>query len=137
SAPHFRPEERVVAPAFGLINVEIGRHDIEIADQRHRYLEIEQLLPVCPKTFEPAELVVEFWAGRRIAVREIKTADDHAVDGRFDIAAVIVAWFSRKAAARFNRVGIPCENCHAVPAFLAMPDGAIARLLDGRPRKLL
>ena len=39
---------------------------------------------------EPGELVVEFRAGLRIAVRQVKAGDDDAFDGGFDVARLVV-----------------------------------------------
>ena len=39
---------------------------------------------------DPGELVVEFRAGLRIAVRRIEAGDQHAVDRRLDVAALLV-----------------------------------------------
>ena len=44
---------------------------------------------------EPGELVVEFRAGRRIAVRQVQAPDGDAGDSRFDIAAVEILWVAR------------------------------------------
>ncbi len=79
---------------------------------------------------EPTQLVVEFRTGRRIPVGQVKTADKDSADGRFDVAAVAVVGVARQSSTRFDRRSAPGEYRHAVPAFLAMPDRAIAGFLD-------
>ena len=54
--------------------------------------------------FEPAQLVIEFRARCRIAVRHVETSDDQAIDLRFDIAAVRVVGIARQAAADQRRL---------------------------------
>lgn len=65
---HFRAEQRIVAPALGLVNIQIGRHDVVVASQDDRNIEIQELGGVGLKTLEPPQLVVEFRSGRGIAV---------------------------------------------------------------------
>jgi hypothetical protein len=65
-----------------------------------------------------------------IAVRKIKAADHHAINGRLYISAVTIVGVARKPTAGFSRLLIAGEDGHAVPGFLTMPDGAIAGTLD-------
>ena len=89
------------------------------------------------QAFEPAQLVVEFRAGRRIAVGQIEAADQHAVHRRLDIAAVRVIRIARQAAPGLDRVGTSREDGDAVPALLAVPDRAVAGAPDRGLRELL
>ena len=45
-------------------------------------------LGVARQPFEQAQLIVEFRARRRIAVRQIQASDEQAADGRLDVAAM-------------------------------------------------
>jgi hypothetical protein len=65
-----------------------------------------------------------------IAVRKIKAADHHAINGRLYISAVTIVGVARKPTAGLSRLLIAGEDGHAVPGFLTMPDGAIAGTLD-------
>ena len=47
-------------------------------------------------------------------------------DRRFDVAAVRIVGIAGQAAAGFHRLGATGEDRHAVPAFLPVPDRAVA-----------
>jgi hypothetical protein len=68
---NLRPKQGIVLPALRLVNVEVGRHHVEIANQSHRHIEFEQFSGVGLKTLEPAEFVIELrpwcWMCRQIA----------------------------------------------------------------------
>jgi hypothetical protein len=87
--------------------------------------------------FEPAQLVIEFRARRRIAVRQIETSDDQAIDFRFDIAAVRIIGIARQTAADQRRLAGSLQDRYPVPGFFAMPDGAIAGIADRCRREFL
>ena len=57
------------------------------------------------------------WVLARDSVRHIEASDDHAVDRRFDVAAMSIVGVARQAPAGFNRLGAPCQDRDAVPAF--------------------
>ena len=84
----------------------------------------------------PVELVVEFRAGRRIAVREIDRGDAKLAETRLDIARLAVGLVAGQGgediARRRSR-----QECHAVIAFLPQHRDAIAHRLDLRRRKIL
>src|SRR5208337_3919988 len=67
---------------------------------------------------------------RRIALRKIEAADDHPVNRRFDVAALAVLGIARQAPPGFDRLPPAPKDGDAVPAFLSVPDDAIAGLLD-------
>src|SRR5688572_27941135 len=81
-------EQRVVAPALGRIDVQVGRYDVEIARENRATLLGEELLGMRHQSFEPTQLVVEARPRSRVAVRQVKAADDDVADHGFDIAAV-------------------------------------------------
>ena len=135
--PDLRAEQRIVAPALRRINVEIRRHDIEIADQRGGKIEGQKVGRVGLQPLEPTQLVVEFGTWRRIAVRQVEAADQDAVDGGLDIAAVAVVGIAGQAAARQDRGCIPGEDRDTVPTFLSMPDGLVSHSLKFAPGKAL
>ena len=78
------------------------------------------------QALEPAQLVVELRAGRRIAVRQVEATDEHAVDRRFDISAVHVGRVARQAPPGFLRLLPARQDRDTVPALLTMPDRAVA-----------
>jgi len=86
---------------------------------------------------EPCELVVEFRARLRIAVRQIEAADDDAIDGGFDVARLFVVAVPGQLVADRHRIGVARQDGDAVPAFLSAPHRAIAGLVDGFDRKIL
>ena len=86
---------------------------------------------------EPCELVVEFRAGLRIAVRQIDAGDDDAVDGGFDIARLVVVAIAGQLGPDQHRFGLARQDGDAVPGLLAAPDRAVAGLVDGAERKVL
>src|SRR6187399_2972968 len=58
---HFGSEQSIVEPAFGFVDVPLGRHDVEVADKHHRQFRPQQLGSMYNQPLEPAELVVELW----------------------------------------------------------------------------
>src|SRR3984893_1864912 len=80
---------------------------------------------------EPVELVVEFRSRLRIAVRQIDTGDDDAVDGGFDIARLALVAVARPLGADQHRIGAARQDGDAVPGLLSAPDRAVAGLGDG------
>src|SRR5256885_14682779 len=55
-------EQRVLRPALRLVDVNLGRDDVVIADQDRRHVAVEQVTRVGLKSIEPGELVVELRA---------------------------------------------------------------------------
>jgi hypothetical protein len=58
------------------------------ARDRSRRAAVQKTLGVARQPFEQVQLVIEFRARRRIAVRQIQASDDQAADGRLDVAAM-------------------------------------------------
>ena len=102
--PHLGAEQRVIDPAFGRVDVEIGGHDVVIAGEHDRLAGREQAPGMVRQPVEPAQLVIELRSRRGIAVRQIQASDDHAVDRRLDVAAVRVVGVARQAPADFHRL---------------------------------
>ena len=90
-----------------------------------------------PQALEPAQLVVEFRAGRRVAVRKVEAGHRHAVDVGFEISAVQVLRIAGQAAARLHGHHAAPQDGDAVPALLAVPNRAIARIGERSLRKSL
>ena len=88
-------EQRVVEPALGLVDVPLGRHHVEIAGQHDRVAGRDQFGGVGDQAVEPAQLVVEFRPGARIAIGEVEAGNQHAVDRGLDIAAMAVVRIPR------------------------------------------
>ncbi len=119
---HLGAEERVVDPARRRVDVELGRHDVVIAGQQDRRAARQQRLRMRREALEPAQLVVEFRSGCRIAVRQVEAADRQPVDCRLQIAAMRVFGIAGQTAAELRRLGAAGENRDSVPALLPMPD---------------
>src|SRR5215813_4282346 len=77
---YFRPKERVVDPTLRRVYIEFRRHDVVITGEHDRRATREQAARMFLQPFEPAQLVIEFRARRRIAVRQIEASYDQAVD---------------------------------------------------------
>src|SRR5215212_9959782 len=135
--PDLGAKERVVNPALRLVDVEFGRHDVEIAGEHHRHADFQELGGVRGKTLEPSEFVVELRPGRRIAVRQIEAADDDAGNCRLDIAALRVLKLARQPTPGLGWIGAAGEDCDAIPTLLAVPDRAVAGVTKGRSREKL
>jgi hypothetical protein len=80
--------------------------------------------------FEPAQLIVEFRAGTRIAVGQIEPTDQDAVDSSFDVAALTFVRIAGQASPGLMDLADPAQDRDAVPAFLAVPDRVIAKVAD-------
>src|ERR1700761_8322980 len=83
------------------------------------------------KALEPLKLVVEFRAGRGIAIWKIKAADKETVHRSLDVATVRVVRVAWKTSPSEKRFRVSCQNGNAVPALLTIPDRSVASLLDG------
>ena len=94
-------------------------------------------LSVFVKPLEPGELVVEFGAGRGIAIGKIKASDGDAGDGGFDIAAVGIFRIAGQAAPGFHGIGAAREYRDAVPCLLSVPDRPVSGLADIAEREFL
>src|SRR5208283_2949856 len=130
-------EERVLHPALGLVNINLGRDHIVVAGENGWRVGREEILRVFRQALEPTELVVELGPRRGIAVGQIKAADDDAVDTRLDVAAVRVLGIAGQAATTLDRFAAAREDRDAIPAFLAMPDWRVAGFADRRFRKFI
>jgi hypothetical protein len=91
----FGAEKRIVEPAFRLVDTQLGGHDVVVASQHDGHIELEQCCRVGCQALEPAQLVVELRPGCRIAIGKVEAPDEHAVDRRFNIAAVDVRRVAR------------------------------------------
>ena len=69
---------------------------------------------------EPAQLVVELRPRCGIAVGKNEAADQYAIDGRLDVAAVAVVGITRYVPPGLDRLRSSGEDGDAVPALLAM-----------------
>jgi hypothetical protein len=93
--PNLGPEQRVIDPARGLINVEFGGHHVEIAGEHHGHACRKKLRGVLGQPIEPAQLVIEFRAGCRITVGQIQATNQQPIHRRFDVAAVPIIQIAR------------------------------------------
>jgi hypothetical protein len=78
---------------------------------------------------EPGEFVDEFRPRPRIAIGQVKRADQDAVDGRLDIAAVRVVRIPGQTAMRLVDFADAAEDRDVIPALLPMPDSLVAAAL--------
>src|SRR5258706_12779506 len=87
------------------------------------------------KTLEPSQLVVEFRTRRGIAVGKIEASDENPIDTRLDVPAMNVLGVARQPATALEGIAPSRQDGDAVPAFLPMPDCAVAGLPNRRFRK--
>jgi hypothetical protein len=83
------------------------------------------------EALEPGKFIDELRPRLRIAIGKIEAADQHTVDGRFDIARFEVERIARQTPSRFDRVDAAGEDSDPVVRTLAAPDRAVA---GGRQR---
>jgi hypothetical protein len=79
---------------------------------------------------KPSQLEIELRTGRRIAIRQVKAADQQAIDSRLDVAAVGIVRIAGQPAPGFDGIGSARQDRDAVPAFLPMPNRAVAGVAD-------
>ncbi len=128
--PHLRTKQSIIKPAFRLIDVKVCRYNVVVAGEDDRRGSGQQRFGMFHQAFQPAELVIEFWTWRWIAVGKIKTADHHVTDQRFDVAAVCVVWIAGQGPTFLYWILTARENGDAIPALLAVPNGPITRLAN-------
>ena len=83
STPNLQTKQCVIDPALRFIDVELGWHDIVITGKNGGGVERKQFGGI-----EPAQLIVKLRSGRGIAVGYVETANQAALDGRLNVAAV-------------------------------------------------
>ena len=76
------------------------------------------------------DLVIEFRARPRIAVRQIERRDQNAVDGRLHIPALLVTRIAWERIADQNGLGISRENRYAIPGPLTSRAGVTTKIGD-------
>ena len=131
-----RLQQRVVVIGLGLIDVLLGRYDVVVAREHDRDAGLVERGGVADQPLEPGELEIEFRPGLRVAVRRIERGDQHAVDGRFDVAALGVVRIARQFRAGDDRHHAARQDRDAIPGPLAAPDRLVAGLAQGVRRKL-
>src|SRR5262249_11336088 len=124
-------------PALGLVDVPLGRNDIEISRQYDGRCAADELGGVPGETLEPAQLVVESRTGCRVAVRQVEATDGDLPDLRFDVAAMGILGIAGEHAADLGELVPTGEYRNAVPALLAVPDHSVTGGADGELRKFL
>ena len=78
------------------------------------------------QALHPAQLVVKFGAGLRIAIGQINARYTNATNLCFQISGMLILRFARQPALYLYRLNAICEDGHAIKAFLAMPDCVVA-----------
>src|SRR6185437_2005061 len=97
AAARFRTAQRVVAPAGGIVDVIVGRHDVVVAGEHERDLAGEQALGMRLEPRHPAKLVGEFLGIDGIAVGQIERADTQVAERRLEVARLLVAGIAGQA----------------------------------------
>ena len=123
--------QRILVPRSRRIDIEFGRRHVEVARQHHRHLLFDEFGRVRLQTPEPFELVVEFRAGLRVAVRQVDAAHDDPIDCGFDVARLAIVAVAGQLGPDQHRIGISRQDRDAIPGLLSTPDRAVAGLVDG------
>jgi len=92
---------------------------------------LEQCLGIADQSPEPRELVIEFRALGRIAVRQVEAANHQLADLGLDVATVCVDWIAGQASPALHWLSARRENCHSVVRPLTVPEGTVAGSPDG------
>ena len=127
---HLGPKQRVVQPAFWLVDVKLGRHDVKISSEYDRSPGRYKLAGVVDQALEPTQLIIELGTGGRISIRKIQTADPEVVGGGFDVTALEVVWLTWQTSPSFNRIDAAGQDGDSVPALLPMPNRVVACFSD-------
>jgi len=127
SVSNLDAKQRVVDPSLRLIDVEFGWHYVVIADEHDRRASGEKLGGMRDQALKPAQLEAEFLTIHRIAVRHVEAADQEAVDGGLNVAAVEIVVVARERAPGLDQGFAAREDRDSVPAFLTLPDRFVAR----------
>ena len=130
-------EQGVLHPPLWLIGVGVSRNDIIVAGQHDRRIERDELGGELLEPRHPRQLAIELRTRPGIAVGQVEATDQHAIDGRFEVAAVAVVGIAGEPAPSFLGNAIAGQNGNPVPALLPVPDGAVAGLLQRRRREAL
>ena len=80
SRARLRQKERIVDPALRLIGIQFRRNDVVVPGKNDWLVAARTAVRIFDQAFEPVQLVIEFRAGRRIAVGKIQAADPQAID---------------------------------------------------------
>src|SRR6202041_474730 len=119
-------DQRVLVPRPRRIDIKFGGRDIVVARQYDRNILLQEFRGMQPQPLEPCQLVLEFWAGLRIAVRQIDAGDDDAFDGGFDVARLAIVAIAGQLRPDQHRLAFTRQDGDAVPGLLAAPDRAVA-----------
>ena len=134
--PALREKHRIINPALRHHGVDVFRNDVVVAAQNDRLSRVCEVRRVMTKPLEPPQLVIELRAGCRIAVGEIETTYDEAVDVRFEVTAVGVIRIAGQAAPPLDGHGTLRQDRNAVIGFLAVEDCAVPGLRNRFLREL-
>ena len=113
------------------------RRNVVVARENHRHAFSQQCFAVCGEALEPFQLVFEFRAWLRIAVRQVDAAYDYPFDRGLNVAALVVARIARQDFASQDRIAIPTKDRHSIPGFLTIPDRAVSSIVQCIRRKAL
>ncbi len=102
--PRLRPEQRIIHPTFGFIDVNLCGHHVVIAGEDDRGTSAHELRGTDGQTLEPSQLVVELRSGRWIAVGKIKASDDQGANACFNVATVQIIGVAGQSPLRFDRI---------------------------------
>ena len=128
-------QQGVVIPGLRRVDVEVCRHNVVISRQHDGRSSRAEFSRMGVQSFQPSELVIEFWTGLRASVWSVDRRDEHVVKCSLEIAALPVGCLAWQV--RAGHDWCPSrDDRHAVPALLAAPYRVIAGLPDCVRREL-
>ena len=132
-----REVDGIINPPLWGNGVDVRWNHIVVTTQNNGRIARGQRVRVVTETFEPAHLVVKLRTRGRIAIWQIETSDDYAIDLSLKVSAMGVIGIARQAAATFRQLPDARKDRDAVVRFLAVPDRLVPGLVDRLRWKLL
>ena len=81
-------QQGVAIPRLRRIDVEVCGHNVVISRQHDGRSGRVEFSGMGVQSSQPSELVIEFGTGLGVSIRRVDRGDEHAVDGRLEIAAL-------------------------------------------------
>ena len=96
-------QQGVAIPRLRRIDVEVCGHHVVISRQHDGRSSRVKFSRVGVQALQPRELVIEFGTGLGVSVGSVDRGDEHAVDGRLEIAALTIGGVAWQVHAGHNR----------------------------------
>ena len=125
-------DQSVVIQRSSRIDVLRCRHDVVVTGQHHRGAARHEFGGMGNQALKPGQLVVEFRSRLRIPVGEVDGSDQDSLNGRFDVAGLVILRISRQTCAGQHGSMVSRENGHTVPGTFPLPDCFVPETSQGK-----